>query len=107
MGIRITGSREPGRNEPCPCGSGLKYKKCHGDVVKQEKCNKVANEMMVKLIVQEQRKKIITLQQKDCDVCGRKGVIDGVKCLKCQFITDEERVAEIYNRKAKENETES
>lgn len=22
--------REPGRNEPCPCGSGQKYKKCHG-----------------------------------------------------------------------------
>ncbi len=22
--------REPGRNDPCPCGSGLKYKKCHG-----------------------------------------------------------------------------
>lgn len=21
---------EPGRNEPCPCGSGKKYKKCHG-----------------------------------------------------------------------------
>ncbi len=21
---------EPGRNDPCPCGSGLKYKKCHG-----------------------------------------------------------------------------
>lgn len=20
----------PGRNEPCPCGSGRKYKKCHG-----------------------------------------------------------------------------
>jgi uncharacterized protein len=20
----------PGRNDPCPCGSGLKYKKCHG-----------------------------------------------------------------------------
>ncbi|MDD5615002.1 MAG: SEC-C metal-binding domain-containing protein [Candidatus Methanoperedens sp.] len=19
-----------GRNEPCPCGSGIKYKKCHG-----------------------------------------------------------------------------
>ncbi|MCA3587256.1 MAG: SEC-C domain-containing protein, partial [Methylocystis sp.] len=19
-----------GRNEPCPCGSGKKYKKCHG-----------------------------------------------------------------------------
>ena len=23
-----TGAKEPGRNDPCPCGSGLKYKKC-------------------------------------------------------------------------------
>ncbi|MGB0717681.1 MAG: SEC-C metal-binding domain-containing protein, partial [Phycisphaerae bacterium] len=22
--------REPGRNAPCPCGSGKKYKQCHG-----------------------------------------------------------------------------
>ena len=22
--------REPGRNDPCPCGSGKKYKRCHG-----------------------------------------------------------------------------
>jgi hypothetical protein len=22
-------SESPGRNEPCPCGSGKKYKKCH------------------------------------------------------------------------------
>jgi uncharacterized protein len=21
---------EPGRNDECPCGSGKKYKKCHG-----------------------------------------------------------------------------
>jgi uncharacterized protein YecA (UPF0149 family) len=21
---------EPGRNDPCPCGSGKKYKHCHG-----------------------------------------------------------------------------
>jgi uncharacterized protein len=21
---------DPGRNDPCTCGSGLKYKKCHG-----------------------------------------------------------------------------
>ena len=20
----------PGRNDPCPCGSGKKFKKCHG-----------------------------------------------------------------------------
>jgi hypothetical protein len=26
-----TASKEPGRNEPCHCGSGKKYKKCHGN----------------------------------------------------------------------------
>ena len=25
-----TGAAKPGRNEQCPCGSGKKYKKCHG-----------------------------------------------------------------------------
>jgi hypothetical protein len=25
----VQGAR-PGRNDPCPCGSGKKYKKCHG-----------------------------------------------------------------------------
>jgi preprotein translocase subunit SecA len=28
----ITVEDEPGRNDPCPCGSGKKYKKCHGRV---------------------------------------------------------------------------
>jgi len=26
----VENKQEPGRNDPCPCGSGLKYKKCHG-----------------------------------------------------------------------------
>ena len=26
----VAGSKEPGRNSPCPCGSGKKYKLCHG-----------------------------------------------------------------------------
>ncbi len=26
----VTVADEPGRNDPCPCGSGRKYKKCHG-----------------------------------------------------------------------------
>jgi preprotein translocase subunit SecA len=26
---RRTGEKV-GRNDPCPCGSGLKFKKCHG-----------------------------------------------------------------------------
>jgi uncharacterized protein len=33
MGPRIDPVRKeatPGRNDPCPCGSGKKYKKCHG-----------------------------------------------------------------------------
>ena len=25
-----TGSKEPAGNAPCPCGSGKKYKLCHG-----------------------------------------------------------------------------
>jgi hypothetical protein len=28
-GRRETGPRLPGRNDPCPCGSGRKYKRCH------------------------------------------------------------------------------
>jgi preprotein translocase subunit SecA len=28
--VPVTATKEPGRNEPCPCGSGKKYKKCHG-----------------------------------------------------------------------------
>ena len=26
----IQATFKPGRNDPCPCGSGRKYKKCHG-----------------------------------------------------------------------------
>jgi len=28
-GAAVSGG-EPGRNAPCPCGSGKKYKRCHG-----------------------------------------------------------------------------
>jgi hypothetical protein len=28
----MPGSAKPGRNDPCPCGSGRKYKVCHGSV---------------------------------------------------------------------------
>jgi len=26
----VQAKKEPGRNDPCPCGSGKKYKKCCG-----------------------------------------------------------------------------
>ncbi len=29
-GAAVSGGGEPGRNAPCPCGSGKKYKRCHG-----------------------------------------------------------------------------
>jgi preprotein translocase subunit SecA len=29
MNIPIVAEKKPGRNEPCWCGSGKKYKKCH------------------------------------------------------------------------------
>ena len=29
----VRGGRKVGRNEPCPCGSGKKYKQCHGKIV--------------------------------------------------------------------------
>jgi preprotein translocase subunit SecA len=25
-----------GRNDPCPCGSGLKFKKCHGEALEDD-----------------------------------------------------------------------
>jgi len=28
--IAIPGMAKVGRNDPCPCGSGKKYKQCHG-----------------------------------------------------------------------------
>ncbi|MBR9917970.1 preprotein translocase subunit SecA [bacterium] len=28
--VPVRSEKKPGRNDPCPCGSGKKYKKCHG-----------------------------------------------------------------------------
>ena len=28
--VKPSGDKKVGRNDPCPCGSGKKYKKCHG-----------------------------------------------------------------------------
>jgi preprotein translocase subunit SecA len=30
QGASVTATKIPGRNEPCYCGSGRKFKKCHG-----------------------------------------------------------------------------
>jgi preprotein translocase subunit SecA len=28
----VRGDKKVGRNEPCPCGSGKKFKQCHGSL---------------------------------------------------------------------------
>jgi preprotein translocase subunit SecA len=30
----VRDGRKVGRNEPCPCGSGKKYKHCHGQLAR-------------------------------------------------------------------------
>jgi preprotein translocase subunit SecA len=32
----VRAARGPGRNDPCPCGSGMKFKKCHGALLEEE-----------------------------------------------------------------------
>jgi DNA-directed RNA polymerase subunit RPC12/RpoP len=60
-----------GRNEPCPCESGLKFKYCHGDPLKVAVCNRVANEKMVELIYQEKIKKGLIKLPYHCNGCGK------------------------------------
>jgi SEC-C motif len=40
----------PGRNDKCPCGSGLKYKHCHGDPEKANACIHLSQLYLMKLI---------------------------------------------------------
>jgi len=49
----ITGGQKPKRNQPCPCGSELKYKHCHGDVVKTTDARDAMNKRMAELIIEE------------------------------------------------------
>ena len=58
MGIKLRGPA-PGRNELCPCNSGLKFKFCHGDPGKAAACDRVAFEHMSLLIIREQHKRKI------------------------------------------------
>lgn len=95
----IRTKHKTGRNEKCPCESGLKFKRCHGDMAKVIVCNEAANQKMVELIRIEQRKQIVAMQQKECIECGGSGFDNGAKC-RCQYVTEEEYVAETYKQKS-------
>lgn len=66
----IVGGREPGRNELCPCGSGLKYKYCHGDVVKRQLVQKFAAALMARLIQRTQMHKGLIPWPYICNQCS-------------------------------------
>ena len=52
MALTTKGNQDPGRNEPCPCGSELKFKHCHGDPTKKRICENAVSETMFRLIMQ-------------------------------------------------------
>lgn len=71
MSRTIVGGREPGRNESCPCGSGLKYKHCHGSSVKQQIVQKFAAALMMQLIHREQMERGLVPWPYTCKSCGK------------------------------------
>ena len=65
-----------GRNSLCPCKSGLKYKHCHGDVVKEQLAKHAMNYRMAELIVEEKIKRGL--------IC-KHGVTKGEHCPSCEI----------------------
>ena len=57
MHLQLKGNQQPGRNDPCPCTSGLKFKNCHGDPGKRAVCERVMMETMARLIIDEKIRK--------------------------------------------------
>ena len=76
MQLQLKGNKQPGRNEPCPCTSGLKFKYCHGDPGKRAVCERVMMEKMVELIIVEKIKKRL--------IC-RHGTPKGEHCSDCKI----------------------
>lgn len=94
-----------GRNESCPCGSGLKFKWCHGDPMKQDICNRVVNEKMVELILQEKRKRGIPIEIV-CPDCNKiPGIIENCEfCNHTGVVTEEQVIKRNYDNLTKEKE---
>lgn len=55
--MTVEAKMKQGRNELCGCGSGLKFKWCHGDIGKRAVCERVMTEHMVGLIMREKHKR--------------------------------------------------
>lgn len=102
MSISFSSPNKIGRNEPCPCGSGLKFKRCHGDIVKQEQCKQIANLYMLELIEEEKgRAKLINFVCKECNLkFNRSNMIDDLLlCPNCNSPKiEKENINEKSNR---------
>lgn len=70
MGIK-TGLSDKTRNQPCPCGSGLRQKNCHSDPKKLQACNQIAQMYMIKLIIEERKKYRLEPYNFTCEKCGK------------------------------------
>ena len=87
--IKFLSQNKIGRNDPCPCQSGLKFKHCHGDPIKQEQCKQVANLAMVELIREEQIQRGVAVKKYICNSCNipfdepQKSLIVGPEVLLC------------------------
>jgi len=62
---------KPGKNDPCPCQSGLKYKCCHGDPVKNQLVKMFANRYMAQLITKEKEQKGMIESKFKCNSCEK------------------------------------
>lgn len=71
----IVGGQAPKRNEPCPCGSKLRFKYCHGDSSKiaavQEATRQFANRLFANMIRGERMKKGLEPFPWTCTACGK------------------------------------
>lgn len=66
--LKSIAMNQTGRNKPCPCGSGKKYKKCHGQISKSISStpDKPVNIQLGRGVVDEQEwKKMLRAQHKD------------------------------------------
>lgn len=64
MEPKLTPKSKVGKNELCPCKSGLKSKFCHSDPRKKAICEIAVRETMLRLIMQEKHKQgMITDEQ--------------------------------------------
>ena len=59
------------RNQPCKCGSELKAKFCHLDPKKLQACNQIAQMYMIKLIIEERKKRGLEPYNFTCEKCGK------------------------------------